>query len=100
MLSAITLAMVVSLVPPPRYDYEPRIPYHITYLSQPKLQKVCAREVRRSSDLVLGCSLPDFGLIYVAKGLTPDVRAVIVRHEKAHLNGWPHRHNERLIAGN
>ncbi len=98
MLTAITLAMVVNLAPPPRYDFEPRVPYHISYVPQAKLQKICSREVTRSGDSVLGCALSELGFIYVAQGLSPDVRDVIVRHEKAHLNGWPHRHGNPFVA--
>ncbi len=90
--------MVANLAPPPRYDYEPRVAYHITYLSQGKLQKICRGEVQRKGDTVLGCSLSDLGLIYVADGLSPDVRKMIVRHEKAHINGWPHDHGNAFVA--
>jgi hypothetical protein len=98
MLTAITIAMVANLAPPPRYDHAPRVPYHITYLPQGKLQKVCAREVRRASDMVLGCTLTELGLVYVAQGLSPEVRDLIVRHELAHINGWPHRHGAATVA--
>jgi hypothetical protein len=97
-LTAITIAMVANLAPPPRYDYEPRTPYHVTYLPQAKLQKVCASEVSSRRDTVLGCSLSELGLIYVAQGLAPDVRSLIVRHEKAHINGWPHRHEPAVAS--
>lgn len=90
--------MVASLAPPPRYDHEPRVAYHISYVSQPKLQRICRGEVQRKGDLVLGCSLSELGLIYIADGLSPDVRRLIVRHEKAHINGWPHTHGNEVVA--
>lgn len=97
MLTAITFAMIADLAPPARYDFEPAVPYHITYLQQERVQKICADDAKRG-DLVLGCSLPSVGLIYIVKGLSPQVRGVILRHEKAHINGWPHHRREPSIA--
>lgn len=92
MLAAITVALVANLAPPARYDHEPRAAYHVSYMPQEKLQRICAGEVHTQGDMVLGCSMPDVGLIFMAKGLKADVADVILRHEKAHLNGWPHSH--------
>ena len=97
MLTAITFAMIAGLAPPARYDFEPAVPYHVTYLQQESVQKICADDAKRG-DLVLGCSLTSLGLIYIAKGLSPQVRAVILRHEKAHINGWPHHYPELSVA--
>lgn len=87
-LSGITLAMVMSLAPPVQYDYEPVVPYHISYTSQQRVEELCPSP--GAFNLSLGCTLPRLGLIYVAKGLNPRVRDFIVRHEKAHINGWKH----------
>lgn len=100
MLTAVTFAMVASLAPPQRYDYEPPVSYRVSYVSQAKVQKICAREAHGAGDLVLGCSFADLGLVYVAKGLSPKVQDVILRHEKAHLNGWKHSHFMTVAARN
>ncbi len=91
MVAAITVALVANLAPPARYDYEPRVPYHISYLPQQKIQRICASEIAAKADMALGCSLPELGLIYMTKGMRPEVRDIILRHEKAHINGWAHR---------
>lgn len=92
LVASITFALVAHLAPPARYDHEPRTPYVVTELAQSKIQRVCRSETHGAGDQVLGCSLPELGLIYVVKGMKPDVRQLIVRHEKAHLNGWVHGH--------
>ena len=60
-------------------------------VSQLKLQNICVGQASGADDMVLGCSLPELGLVYVAKGMRPEVANIILRHEKAHINGWKHR---------
>ena len=91
LVAAVTVALVASLAPPPRYDHEPRVPYHVSYVAQAKLQKICVGQATGADDMVLGCSLPELGLVYVAQGMRPEVADIILRHEKAHINGWKHR---------
>lgn len=91
LVAAVTVALVASLAPPTRYDHEPRVPYHVSYMAQAKLQKICVGQATGANDMVLGCSLPELGLVYVAKGMRPEVADIILRHEKAHINGWKHR---------
>lgn len=91
LIAAVTVALVANLAPPARYDYEPRSAYHVSYLKQDKLQRICSSEATGAGDMVLGCSLPELGLVYVAKGMRPEVADIILRHEKAHINGWKHR---------
>ena len=94
LVAAITVALVASLAPPPRYDYEPSVPYHVSYLPQERIQRICAKETAARAGVTLGCSLPELGLIYVTEGMQPGVQSVILRHEKAHINGWPSSHRD------
>lgn len=82
----ITLDMVQQLEPPAIYNYEPRT-YELREFHEPDMMmKVfCKREGK----IVLGCTISH--IIYIRDDLSPEVYDVILRHEKAHINGWKHK---------
>ena len=83
----ITLAMVAHLAPPAAYDFEPAR-FDIIYIEPDMAQVFCDREP--GDRIALGCAFTDSGNIYLRTGLSPEVEAIVLRHEKAHLNGWVH----------
>lgn len=80
--------MVMALVPPKAYDYEPKVSYEIREFhegQEPLMMKVfCKREGK----IVLGCEVNH--IIFIRDDLNKEVYDVILRHEKAHVNGWKH----------
>ena len=84
----ITLAMVAHLAPPAAFDHEPTRPYEVLRLDAAMAQAFCDREP--GEKLMLGCSFEKSRTIYIRGGLAPEVEAIVLRHEKAHLNGWVH----------
>ena len=79
-----------SLLPPARYDHEPTRPYHVREVSQARIDALCRGEVEAAGRSGLGCTLPGIGAIYLLDGMPRETRAVVLRHEKAHINGWRH----------
>lgn len=77
-------------LPPPEYDHEPTVPYTDIKMPLQRLNAVC-KGLGVQYALVYGCALPQERQCII---ITPDVpekfRALIVRHEKAHCNGWVH----------
>lgn len=81
--------------PPARYDYEPRSVYTLLEINQNKLNRMCKgplAAVRATGQKanVVGCSLPELGMIFILDSLQGKLRREVIAHEKAHLNGWVH----------
>lgn len=86
----ITLAMVLMLIPPKIYDYEPKVHYDIRQFHEhrePILLEVFCKAPGR---ILLGCAIGNH-IIYIRDDLHDQVYDIILRHEKAHLNGWRHK---------
>lgn len=75
--------MVPVAVPPPEYDYEPTRPYYVEVLP-PEAVK------RRCFGIPIACAIPGLRLIVVSSELSGSLLEAVLRHEKAHLNGWQH----------
>ena len=86
----VLVAGLQSLLPPARYDHEPTRHYFVREVSQARIDALCRGEVEAAGRSALGCAVPGIGAIYILEGLSPETRAVILRHEKAHINGWRH----------
>lgn len=80
-----------ALLPPPEWDrpfrgqvVETRRPYYAAKI-------ICARKGARGVD---GCSWVERGVCHIVYSIDhPDhVQESIVRHERAHCNGWPAHH--------
>lgn len=81
--AAFALACLTHFAPPKEYDFEPTKPYQIATLPLPLVAKACGRPA-------MACTLIFRRVIVLSDGLKGDDRAAILRHEKAHLNGWQH----------
>ncbi len=82
---------VRGLEPPAIYSYEPTKEYSIHNTSSSGIDKHC-EHIKGMT--VLGCTV-DGHIIYIRNDLPKKVYDVILRHEKAHVNGWVHA-NPRL----
>lgn len=69
------------------YDHAPSFPYQIEVVGQGYLLDAC--NVPEGFQ-VYACSKPELGLIYIDERLHGAAFAKILRHERAHLNGWKH----------
>lgn len=79
--------MVVDLPPlfepPAIYDHEPTKPYLVVVLSEDGV-------LRRCHGIRVACAIPRWRLIVIDETLEGERRDTVLRHEKAHLNGWVH----------
>lgn len=81
------------LIPPPKYDYEPTVPYIVIYKeTNDAMTKAC------KEPLLDACAFTDLGIrhsciIYARHAYADGADPVhVLRHEKAHCNGWPADH--------
>jgi hypothetical protein len=86
----IGLALVLDLVPPPEYDYIPPRPHVIHEVREGTIRRHCGLPIADESIIVFGCADWVTGDVWILEGMTPEVRAIVIRHEFAHLNGWRH----------
>jgi hypothetical protein len=82
-------------MPPAQYDHEPTVPYRVHYVSQAFANELCGanlREARRYKPdaRIAGCTDTLTNDIYISRDFSPETRVYILRHEKAHVNGWVH----------
>lgn len=82
----VSAAMAAS-IPPPEYDYEPTRPYEVQLVKDHRLLCLLCRY---HHPRLAGCGLKDRGMIYIIDGLDADMFQAVLRHEKAHINGWLH----------
>lgn len=84
----IALAIVMLLGdPPPEFDYEPVEPYAIQMVAPDLVDDYCGNQ---PGMIELACWNEWFGRIYIRDDLDPDAFRYVLRHEKAHVNGWRH----------
>ena len=81
--------------PPLAYDYPPTVPYRLQRLTSGALNPLCdavlVSQGFRPMGNYYGCADMKKRRIYVLAGGTPDCREEhIIRHERAHMNGWLH----------
>lgn len=74
-----------ALDPPARYDYPPNPPPIVRVV--PTTKGVC-------SGNLYGCAfrIKRDCVLYVSATLSAPARAAVLRHERAHCNGWPAHH--------
>jgi hypothetical protein len=77
-------------MPPARFDHEPTVPYEVRYRSAQVLNFYCGEDAMHPK--VGGCAIIDKGRcwITIAAHFGRQDRASVLRHEKAHCNGWRH----------
>lgn len=85
---SLTQAATAHLTPPARYDHEPDRPYTVHIVSNPKVLRALCFHRQRAH--LLGCAALKSGRIFIREGLSRNDHALVLRHEKAHLNGWFH----------
>jgi hypothetical protein len=82
--AAIAMSLFVAgWQPPPAYDHEPTEPYEVVEVPCQVMHAVC-------NGPYIGCTKPAMRVIVVDGRLNGTYREKVVRHEKAHLNGWRH----------
>ncbi len=87
-MDQITIDGFTFETPPAIYAHEPERDYRITTVSKRILAILCKPETGR---VILGCTLEtDPPVIFVIEGVSSDLRAALIEHEKAHINGWRH----------
>jgi hypothetical protein len=80
----VTLAMLAGLaMPPPEYDYTPNPRPEVVEFGPDLISQACGVPFR-----VAGCFIR--GKVFLLSTLTPDARALVLRHEYGHANGWRH----------
>lgn len=79
---------IALLEPPAVYAHEPRQRYTVTVTAD-HMELVRRCRMGFHAHLV-GCALPRKNEIYIIAGLSDEDFATVLRHEKAHLNGWRH----------
>lgn len=87
----ITINDVRGLEPPAIYSHEPSVEYIVHNIPEGLIKKYCGAI---KGHIILGCTV-DGHIIYIRNDLSDEVYDVILRHEKAHVNGWVHP-NPRL----
>jgi hypothetical protein len=81
--------------PPPEFIYEPTDSYKVVEWPDELLQAVCTNGglPTRPFTIFRGCATK-IGeaewFIYINRDLDEDQKACVLRHEKAHVNGWKH----------
>jgi hypothetical protein len=83
-------ASLASFMPPAQFDYEPRQAYTVTEFSAPMLKIVCRSGQYAGGRVPYACTYRSLNAIFILNTLTGANRDIILRHEKAHLNGWNH----------
>jgi hypothetical protein len=73
----------VILDVPAEYDYEPKKPYRIATLPAREQERACG-------GIKNACAIPGKRVIVISDAMKGIVRELLLRHEKAHLNGWRH----------
>lgn len=80
--------------PPMRFMHEPAQAYTITVLDWDTLQERCSNGFAMRT--VWACAYAEKNEIYILDELPSErMRECIIKHEKAHLNGWSYFHEIR-----
>jgi hypothetical protein len=88
--------MAGLLMPPAQYDYEPTRPYVIHYAAPERIAEQCrgldlmVAKLRNPKARALGCTDLATLEVWIDSSLTFDEQAKVLRHERAHVNGWRH----------
>lgn len=92
-----TLALLAGLLmPPEQYDHAPTRPYAVHLISPAAIEQRChcldlmVRRLSHPDARALGCTDLGTMTIWIDNTLPPDLRAKVLRHERAHVNGWRH----------
>lgn len=80
-----------SFLPPPEWDHEPTKPYQVTKFPKDWIPSLCGEDWYPAA-LYGGCVEEVGGehWITVRDDLLPMEMDCLLRHEKAHVNGWEH----------
>lgn len=70
-------------MPPPEYDHTPNPRPEVIEFGPDLISQACGVPFR-----VAGCFIR--GKVFLRDDLTPDARALVLRHEHGHANGWRH----------
>jgi hypothetical protein len=90
--SSVFVAMAAQWqMPPAQFDHEPTGPYRVRYQISDMFPLYCGTNQPK----VGGCTVLEGGTCYITIRTelgAADARLVL-RHEKAHCNGWPRNHS-------
>ena len=84
------VAMILSCytqhyMPPVQYDFEPMKPVQVETVSTATVNAACHMDSLACAKLHNG-----HWMIVISDELKGEFRSIILRHEKAHVNGWIH----------
>ena len=89
MILAAALLSGVVLMPPKKYDYEPRVPYVVVFMEPSQIRAVCNRYTGPEPYACTSLVSRPFR-IRIRTDLSKRLLRDVLRHEKAHVNGWRH----------
>lgn len=89
--SLVIAASLSSFAPPVGYDYEPTQSYTVTELPADMMRVACRSGQFAQNRIPYGCTYRSTSQIFILESLRGSDYDIILRHEKAHLNGWDHR---------
>ena len=69
--------------PPAEFDHEPTVKYSVIRTTAKKVVQYC-RGIKNA------CAIPRRRVVVIDEAIKGDERDEIMRHEKAHINGWKH----------
>ncbi len=83
--ASMILSCFLHALPPKKYDYEPRTSYNVIILPEKQANELCRQKV-------WGCALigKKNSVIIIRNTLKGKFLDIVLRHEKAHINGWRH----------
>lgn len=91
------IALVAGLLMPPAlYDHEPTRPYAVQYAPPQVIAVQCrgldlmVAQLGNPDVRALGCTDLGSMTIWIDDTLPAPLRAKVLRHELAHVNGWRH----------
>lgn len=90
LLEAVVSITLATLSPPAHFDYKPKIPMETVRLAPSQVHTICSKFIKsRPRARIEGCAIRRRSscTIYIPHNASN----TLIRHERAHCNGWKHR---------
>lgn len=84
-------------LPPAEFDHEPTVPYLVQKVPSFGVNYMCNMQWAPLGAVGACVDFQDEGdepIIWVRDDLTPTEYACVIRHERAHVNGWRHTYSD------
>lgn len=89
-LAMATPALASPITPPGRFDPEPAKPYRVLHVDADFMRLACPGHRVPKGQAIVGCTIYKSRTVLILDGLSARFERQVLRHEKAHLNGWRH----------